>query len=429
MSTTNWRRGFLTLFVLATLVIAVLALPGGLLAKATAEESAPAKIEPLVLQELAADGQTEFFVWMTEKADLSPAYQLQTKEEKGLFVFNALTATAARTQRDLRNYLDGQGIEYQSFYIANKILVRGGSEALVLDLAGRADVAKITANHAFQLPEPMINLDAPESPTTIEPNISFVNADDVWALGYDGEGIVLAGNDTGLYWNHPALINQYRGWDGATANHNYNWWDATGTYPSVPGDGHGHGTHTSGTMVGDDGAGNQIGMAPGASLVHCKNMTDGGSGDDGTFSECFQWDLAPWDLTGANPNPLLAPHAINNSWGYWGGNAPQFEDEITALRAAGIVVEVSAGNEGPSCTTLRSPSDYSQSLTTGSVNHTSAFPGALTGFSSRGPSLLYPNDFMPDIMAPAKISGPVSLVVLSRVAGVAPVCLGLTSPV
>ena len=39
-----------------------------------------------------------------------------------------------------------------------------------------------------------------------------------------------------------------------------------GTDSPFPCDDHGHGTHTMGTMVGDDGSGNQVGMAPGASV-------------------------------------------------------------------------------------------------------------------------------------------------------------------
>jgi len=372
------------------------------LAQTEIQQDAAAKIDPQVLAEINESGQTEFFVWMTEKADLSPAANLKSKLEKGQFVFDTLRDTAERTQKDLRAVLDAQGVEYQAFYIANKILVRSGGEALALELAARPDVAQITPNHKFQLMEPFKNTDIPASPAAIEPNITFIKAPDVWALGVTGSNTVMAGNDTGLDWDHPALIVQYRGWDGATADHNYNWWDATGTYPMVPDDGHGHGTHTTGTMVGDDGGDNQIGVAPGAQTVHCKNMTDGGSGDDGTFSECFEWDLAPWDLTGANPNPALAPDAINNSWGYWGGGANQFEDEIAALQAAGILVEVSAGNEGSSCQTLRSPGDYEEVLTTGSVNHAYPAPGQLTGFSSRGPSGLYPDDYFPDIMAPGE---------------------------
>lgn len=364
---------------------------------------AQARIEPLVLEQLAVQDEVEFFVWMTTQADLSAADALPSKQAKGEFVFNTLTATAETTQKELRDFLEQAGADYRPFYIANKILVHAGDENLVKTIAARPDVAKITANHQFQLQEPFKELDAPPPSLTIESNITFVNADDVWAMGYDGSGIVLAGNDTGLDWDHPAIINQYRGWNGSSANHNYNWWDATGTYPTVPNDGHGHGTHTTGTMVGDDGGTNQIGLAPGAHTIHCKNMTNSGSGNDATFTECFEWDLAPWNLNGNNPDPSMAPHSINNSWGYWGGNAPQFENEIANLRAAGIVVEVSAGNEGPGCATLRSPGDYAQSLTTGSVNHAGgSLPGTITGFSSRGPSDLYPNVRIPDVMAPGE---------------------------
>jgi hypothetical protein len=360
------------------------------------------KIEPLVLEELAASGRTDFFIWMVKQADLSPAYQLQTKQEKGRFVYETLRETAKRTQQELRWYLDLWGVDYRPFYIANKILVRGGSRALVQEVTVRADVARITANHEFQLDEPEVDPPSQRQILSVEPNISFVNADDVWALGITGQGIVLANSDTGLQWDHPALIDRYRGWDGATVDHNYNWWDATGTFTTTAGDDHGHGTHTTGIMVGDEGGSNQVGMAPGATTIHCKNMTSGGTGTDVTFTECFQWDLAPWDLNGENANPDLAPDAINNSWGYEGGNEPLFKDEIAALHAAGILVEVSAGNEGLfSCSSLRSPGDYAEVLTTGSVNHGSTYPGTVAWLSSRGPSALDPGYF-PDVIAPGE---------------------------
>lgn len=362
------------------------------------------KIEPVLLEQMTMAGQTDFFVWMNQKAQLKPAKQLQSRQEKGRFVFDMLRATANVTQKELRAELDRQGVVYRPFYITNKIFVRGGTQSLLLNIAARPDVIKITANHTYQLEEPIVDRNAPDHLLTVESNLSFLNADDVWALGITGQGIILAGNDTGLSWNHPALMNHYRGWDGTSANHNYNWWDATHTYPTSPNDGHGHGTHTTGIMVGNDGGANQIGIAPGARTIHCKNMTDWGGGSDLTFTECFEWDLAPWDLNGANPRPDLAPDAINNSWGYFGGNFPVFEDEIAALQAAGILVEASAGNSGPICTSLGSPGDYRQVLTTGSVDHAGgSLPGVLTGFSSRGPSSLYPTaSYFPDILAPGE---------------------------
>jgi hypothetical protein len=366
------------------------------------------KIEPAVLQELALDGESDFIIWLPEKADLGPAYGMKAKEERGRFVLEALRGTAERSQRDLRQLLDAQGIDYRPFYIANKVLVRGGSRTALLNIAARPDVSRITANHRLELDEPLVSPSMAIQGTGIEPNIAFIRADQAWAAGADGTGTVLAANDTGLDATHPAIAAHYRGClnppDCTLYDHNYNWWDATGIYPAAPWDGHGHGTHVTGIMVGDDGGDNQIGVAPGARTIHCKNMNDSGTGYDATVIECFEWDLAPWDLSGANPRPDLAPDAVNNSWGYSGGAQDQFRDEIQALHAAGILVEVSAGNEGPACSSLNSPGDYAEVLTTGSVSHAAAFPGTLSRLSSRGPSGLDPTPpgYFPDVVAPGE---------------------------
>ena len=89
-------------------------------------------------------------------------------------------------------------------------------------------------------------------------------------------------------------------------------------------------------MVGDDGLGNQIGVAPGAKWIAYKNMTDSGSGTDAYFHGSFQWGLAPTRLSGSSPDPDQAPHVICNSWGYWGGDDNQFYTDISNLTAAGI---------------------------------------------------------------------------------------------
>jgi serine protease AprX len=68
-----------------------------------------------------------------------------------------------------------------------------------------------------------------------------------------------------------------------------------------------------GTIIGDDGGANQIGVAPGARWIGCRNMEQG-AGTPATYSECFQWFMAPTDRQGNNPQPALAPDVINNSW-------------------------------------------------------------------------------------------------------------------
>ena len=104
-----------------------------------------------------------------------------------------------------------------------------------------------------------------------------------------------------------------------------------------------------GTMVGDDGAGNQIGMAPGAKWIGCRNMNSGW-GTPATYIECYQWFIAPTKVDGSAPDPSKAPDVINNSWG-----CPPSEGctdpnvlltVVQAVRAAGIVTVHSAGNEG-----------------------------------------------------------------------------------
>ena len=163
-----------------------------------------------------------------------------------------------------------------------------GDMADVQALARRGDVAHIYANPAVHVDEPLrgpadaAGPQAAAQPDAIEWNITKVGAPEVWAAGFTGQGVVIGGQDTGYQWDHPALKGKYRGWNGSTANHDYSWHDAIhvtgsscGADSLFPCDDHGHGTHTMGTMVGDDGAGNQIGMAPGAKWIGCRNMNSG----------------------------------------------------------------------------------------------------------------------------------------------------------
>jgi hypothetical protein len=123
---------------------------------------------------------------------------------------------------------------------------------------------------------------------------------------------------------------------GGTFNHNYNWWGGAGS--PAPVDGDGHGTHTMGTMVGDDGGSNQIGMAPGAKWIACAGL---GGADT---VECFEFFLAPWDLNGQNPDPSKTPDSINNSW--YDTSGYDYRPIIQALNAAGVAVIKSAGTGG-----------------------------------------------------------------------------------
>jgi serine protease AprX len=388
------RQATATRLRLLTIAAGIALLAVGLTATAQADQvDWTTKVDPWVLGS-AHFGQTEFIVFLADQADLSAATKLASKEAKGAYVFARLRDEAARTQSPVIAALAALGVEYRPYWVANMIWVRGGMDA-VAAMARRADVARIAANpevNIHDLLPPQHHVDEGQ-PDTIEWNISKVNAPAVWALGYTGQGVVVAGQDTGYQWDHPALINQYRGWNGSAANHNYNWHDAIhscsgnpcGCNLVAPCDDYGHGTHTMGTMVGYDGGSNQIGMAPGAKWIGCRNM-DQGTGSPSTYSECFEWFIAPTDLNDQNPDPTKAPDVINNSWGCppsEGCTDPLVLQTVVANTvAAGIVVVVSAGNDGSSCSTVTEPpAIYSDVISVGATDSADN----IASFSSRGP--------------------------------------------
>jgi len=360
------------------------------------------KVDPWVLS-TAQSGETEFLVFLEAQADLQAAASLKGKTAKGTYVYETLSSIAESTQKPLRDSLEAQGVPYKSFWIVNALWVRGDL-ALIRQLAQRPDVAHIYANPTVQidLPEQPASQTGPQAPATIEWNVLKVNADDVWAAGYNGQGIIIGGQDTGYAWNVSAIRNKYRGWSGSSANHNYNWHDATGLSPNTPVDPHGHGTHTMGTMVGDDGGSNQIGVAPGARWIGCRNMDNYGNGTPATYIECYQWFVAPTDLNDANPRPDLAPDVINNSWGCTYSEGCTDPNMLLAavqnLRAAGIVTAHAAGNDGSSCSTVHEPAAiYAESFTVGAVNSSNN----IASFSSRGPVTIdNSNRMKPNIAAP-----------------------------
>jgi len=372
-----------------------------------------AKVDDWVLTS-AESGETEFLVYLTEQADLSGAEELKTKHEKGSYVFAELTKVAARTQKPLFADLSTMGVEHRSYWIANMIWVRGDIK-IVDSLAKRKDVAHIYANPSVHLDLPIISPHQEDeftqnAPSAVEWNISKVGAPQVWDAGYTGNGVVIGGQDTGYDWEHPALISQYRGWNGASADHNYNWHDAIHSGNEIcesdslePCDDYRHGTHTMGTMVGDDGAGKQIGMAPGARWIGCRNM-DQGNGTPATYSECFQWFIAPTKLNGQEPDTNLAPDVINNSWTCppsEGCNWDSLRLVVNNTRAAGIVVVVSAGNfygNPDECGSVdHPPAIYDSSFSVGATDENDN----VASFSSRGPAD-HTNLPKPDISAPGK---------------------------
>jgi subtilisin family serine protease len=226
--------------------------------------------------------------------------------------------------------------------------------------------------------------------------VAMIRADEAWAGGVLGQGIVVANVDTGVDYQHPALIDHYRGNAGlGDFSHDYNWWDPSGICGPEPCDNVGHGTHTMGTMVGGDGPGPftpDTGVAPGAEWIAAKGCEDLGCSELSLLSS-GQFLLAPTDLNGENPDPSRRPDIINNSWG--GGPGDTFYLEtVQAWRAAGMIPVFSSGNPGSSCGEGGSPGDFLESFSVGATDD----QDEIAEFSGRGPSAF--GKVNPDVAAP-----------------------------
>lgn len=231
---------------------------------------------------------------------------------------------------------------------------------------------------------------APRAPGS---NIAHVQAPPVWALGFDGAGVVVGNIDTGVRHTHQALVGQYRGQlGGGSFEHARNWYDPY-HHTAVPRTSHPHGSHTIGTAVGDDGAGNQIGMAPGATWIACIGFGAGsGSGaTDAGLLECGQWMLAPTDPDGNGPDPDRRADVVNNSWGDCGRTYNAwYEGVIDAWIAAGMVPVFSNGNASncgypapPGLNTVGNPARSGKVLGVGSTGNSN---GEYATHSNWGPT-------------------------------------------
>ncbi|TCN44294.1 subtilase family protein [Kribbella orskensis] len=276
---------------------------------------------------------------------------------------------ATRTQpgvRDLLAVRRGQGrvTSVVPLWITNAIGARVRA-SVAAELARRPEVGAVRPDSTIQAP-------TVTTASAAEPNVAQVNAPALWDLGYRGHGMVVASMDTGVDLSHPELAVRWRG--GANS-----WYDPNGQHPSTPTDVFGHGTQTMGVMVGGDGGGTSVGVAPDARWIAVKIFNDRGQATSTGIHLGYQWLLDP----DGNPATADAPNVVNNSWTMAAGTCSlDFQPDLRNLRAAGIVPVFAAGNYGPTAGTSASPANNPEALAVGSVDDTDT----IAPFSSRGPS-------------------------------------------
>ena len=342
------------------------------------------------------------FVIMKDQADLSNVRQTQNIDERRTEAYKELIQFANEAQAGLRKTFDTLGVNYTPYYLVNAMEVRGGT-LVRLFLLTRPEVDRVIPSPRLRPAQPveamaLNNLFAEPAPSGVQWNVQMIGADKVWnEFGVRGDGIVIGQSDSGVDVTHPDLKDSYR---GKTEGDDYHWFDPWygGTLPY---DDNGHGTHTLGTVLGQNG----IGVAPSATWFACMNLNRN-LANPALYLDCMQFMLAPFPHGGdpfVDGDPTRAADVLNNSWG-----CPEIEGcdpqallyAANHLRDAGIFVVVSTGNDGPNCSTVNAPlSLYDSVFSVGAIDRN----GNVTEFSSRGPVTADGSGRMkPDIVAPGR---------------------------
>ena len=231
---------------------------------------------------------------LKSQADVHKLQQIAAKasdrKSKREVVVNELKSFSKSTQSDLMSILDaeaksGKVEDIRCHWLVNAISCSASSEVIYL-IARHNDVEVIAYDEMkYLLWDEEIKDVKPARGMT--QNITHVKADDVWDLGYTGEGVMVAVIDTGVNFNHIDLADHL--WDGGEEypNHGYNTIENSHDVS----DGFGHGTHCAGVVCGDGTSGTQTGIAPNATLMCIKVMDDSGYGSATSISAGMEFAI------------------------------------------------------------------------------------------------------------------------------------------
>ena len=307
------------------------------------------------------------------------------RQERQRSLIDEMKTVADTTQRPMSSLLttrqrEGRVRTYDPLWVINGFSVTASPE-VIAELAQRPEVESITSDTVD-----IVASTLPPNPATASADSAVINAPAVWSQGFYGQGVVIADLDSGVDAGHPDLSGSYRGGTNS-------WFDPYGQH-ATPTDMSGHGTATTGIIVGGDASGTTIGVAPGAKWIAAKIFNDAGTATATAIHQAMQWVLDP----DGNPATADAPQVVNNSWAFGNpGCNLQFQPDLQAMRAAGIIPVFAAGNYGPNAGTSVSPANYPEALAVGSTDNTDAIdPATSVGPSACGEA----STTYPDLVAP-----------------------------
>ena len=364
------------------LLVLLLMLPS--VRSADAEEGNKIRISPQLkaqMDAVGAGGEVTAIVKMKESANIP-----MLRGDR-LAVVNALRDTKERSQAPLIRFLNSADVspkvrKVRQFWIDNLVLVRGTPE-VIAQIAARPDVLEVFENFTLTLPPRQEDPDRPflqQSQTQLWDSAEKIGAKQVWsAYGIDGSGVVVGGIDTGVDISHPDLAGKMVTTNPGDPTYPGGWaeFDGDGNMVSgsVPHDTDQHGTHTSGTILGGNASGYDIGVAPGAQLMHAL-VLPGGSGSFTQVIGGMEWIIDP------DGDPLTNDgcQVVNMSLGATGTHSAMVTP-VDNMIAANVFPAISIGNSGPGSGTSGSPGNVPSAVGVGATDSLDV----IASFSSRGP--------------------------------------------
>ncbi|XP_021954964.1 bacillopeptidase F [Folsomia candida] len=295
------------------------------------------------------------------------------------------------SQQIIHDYLTSNNIAFIPIWITNQISVKNVDLQLLEELSKFEDIIAIEEDLLIPVPQELVadqptdRIETRRDESVVEWGIQIIRANEARFLinssGLTHDEVRVGIIDTGIRLTHEAIEDKYYG--------TYGWFDPYGLTDS-PDDGNGHGTHVTGTILGSKG----IGVAPFAKWMGCKGC-DTSTCAVTALLLCGQYITCPTLPDMSAKNCTLAPHVVNNSWG-GGQNVSWYDVVINAWHEVGIIPVFAAGNYGPLCSTVSSPSDRNV-ISVGATTSTDT----IASFSGRGPAI--DGGMKPDISGPGDL--------------------------
>lgn len=248
-----------------------------------------------------------------------------------------------------------------------------------------------------------IEVDLPASPSHDESTPMVYS--DLARASFDGStsGVVTAGiSDSGVDLAHVDLSQLW----GVG-------WNFSGSPTGAWADGCGHGSHVTGTLLGDGSSepgltGNAPGLGAGPTirLFNARVIDDSclwGGSSVATVLSVFEKDFT--DAAGnVSPRPQVANHSWRTVGGPWFGTSTDCRAIDQSTFDYGVLHVFAAGNEGPGASTLGEEPSAKNSIAVGNVmdyrNSTVGDPGTLWSSSSTGPTADL--RWRPSVVAPGR---------------------------